>query len=46
MMGNTLPIAHPLRWLIWLGTWSLTWYMLHQPVMIGVMSVLKLLVFE
>jgi uncharacterized membrane protein len=46
MMGNTLPIAHPLRWLIWLGTWSLTWYMLHQPVMIGVMSVLKLLVLE
>jgi uncharacterized membrane protein len=46
MTGNTLPIAHPLRWLVWLGTWSLTWYMLHQPVMIGAMSVLKLLVFE
>jgi uncharacterized membrane protein len=46
MTGNTLPIGHPLRWLIWLGTWSLTWYMLHQPVMIGAMSVLKLLVFE
>jgi uncharacterized membrane protein len=46
MMGNTPPIAYPLRWLIWLGTWSLTWYMLHQPVMIGAMSVLKLLVFE
>ena len=21
--------------LSWLGRWSLTWYMLHQPVMIG-----------
>ncbi|HVZ43651.1 MAG TPA: heparan-alpha-glucosaminide N-acetyltransferase [Ramlibacter sp.] len=27
--------------LSWLGTWSLTWYMLHQPVMIGVMTALK-----
>jgi uncharacterized membrane protein len=34
-------IAPALRWLAWLGTWSLTWYMLHQPVMIGVMTVLK-----
>ena len=23
------------RWLAFLGTWSLAWYMLHQPVMIG-----------
>ncbi|TFZ08195.1 heparan-alpha-glucosaminide N-acetyltransferase [Ramlibacter humi] len=22
-------------WLAWMGRWSLTWYMLHQPVMIG-----------
>ncbi|MBE7941174.1 MULTISPECIES: heparan-alpha-glucosaminide N-acetyltransferase [Ramlibacter] len=29
------------RWtapLAWLGRWSLSWYMLHQPVMIGVME--------
>ncbi|NJM43259.1 MAG: DUF1624 domain-containing protein [Brachymonas sp.] len=30
-------------WLAWLGTWSLTWYMLHQPVMIGAMQGLKAL---
>lgn len=24
--------------LAWLGRWSLTWYMLHQPVMIGAMT--------
>jgi uncharacterized membrane protein len=29
------------RWLAWLGTISLTWYMLHQPVLIGVMTMLK-----
>ena len=29
------------RWLAWLGTISLTWYMLHQPVLIGIMTVLK-----
>jgi len=23
--------------LAWLGRWSLTWYMVHQPVMIGVL---------
>jgi uncharacterized membrane protein len=34
-------LAPSLRWLAWLGTWSLTWYMLHQPVMIGIMTVLK-----
>jgi uncharacterized membrane protein len=39
-------IAHGTRWLAWLGTWSLTWYILHQPVMMGVMSLLKVLVFE
>ncbi|WP_445263631.1 heparan-alpha-glucosaminide N-acetyltransferase [Ramlibacter sp. PS4R-6] len=27
--------------LSWLGRWSLTWYMLHQPVMIGALMALK-----
>lgn len=34
-------IAPATRWLAWLGTWSLTWYMLHQPLMIGMMSAIK-----
>jgi uncharacterized membrane protein len=41
--GSIPPAA---RALTWLGTWSLTWYMLHQPVMMGAMSLLKLLVLE
>jgi uncharacterized membrane protein len=28
------------RPLAWLGRWSLTWYMVHQPVMIGALTVL------
>jgi uncharacterized membrane protein len=35
------PIAPAAKWLAWLGTWSLTYYMLHQPVMIGVMTLIK-----
>jgi uncharacterized membrane protein len=27
--------------LAWLGRWSLSWYMLHQPVMIGLLMLLK-----
>jgi uncharacterized membrane protein len=38
LTGSSPPFAKPL---VWLGTWSLTWYMLHQPVMIGVMSIVK-----
>jgi uncharacterized membrane protein len=30
----TLPLA-------WLGRWSLTWYMLHQPVMIGLLAAIQ-----
>jgi uncharacterized membrane protein len=33
MPRGTAPLA-------WLGRWSLTWYMLHQPVLIGVMTVI------
>ncbi len=36
--GSIAPAA---SWLAWLGTWSLSWYMLHQPAMIGAMTVLK-----
>jgi uncharacterized membrane protein len=28
-------------WLSWLGQWSLPWYMLHQPVLIGLLTVYK-----
>ena len=33
----TRPIAKALAPAAWLGRWSLSWYMLHQPVMIGVL---------
>lgn len=39
VLTGQLPSA--VKWLAFLGTWSLTYYMLHQPVMIGVMTVLK-----
>jgi len=29
--------------LSWLGRWSLTWYMMHQPVMIGALSAIRFL---
>ncbi|MGV3569563.1 MAG: heparan-alpha-glucosaminide N-acetyltransferase [Ramlibacter sp.] len=31
------PIPRGTGWLAWLGRWSLSWYMLHQPVLIGSM---------
>jgi uncharacterized membrane protein len=37
----TGPVAPFLGWLAWLGTWSLSWYMLHQPVMIGALTALR-----
>jgi peptidoglycan/LPS O-acetylase OafA/YrhL len=27
--------------LAWMGRWSLSWYMVHQPVMIGALMALK-----
>lgn len=35
------PLPGPLRWLAWLGTWSLLYYLLHQPVMIGLLEVVQ-----
>ena len=34
----TAPVSRVLAPLTWLGRWSLSWYMLHQPVMIGVLT--------
>ena len=40
-------VAHPLPRaaapLSWLGRWSLTWYMLHQPVLIGLVAAVTML---
>lgn len=38
-LARSLPrAASPLAWL---GRWSLTWYMLHQPVMIGLLAAIQ-----
>ena len=36
-----LPLPPASAPLAWLGRWSLSWYMLHQPVMIGAMAAVK-----
>ncbi len=36
----TAPISRALAPAAWLGRWSLSWYMLHQPVIIGALMVL------
>ena len=42
--ASTAAMAYaPLRGLAFLGRWSLSYYMLHQPVLIGVFSLLALL---
>ena len=38
-IAQTVPVA-PLSWL---GRWSLSWYMLHQPILIGLMTVVGLM---
>ncbi|HEY8357867.1 MAG TPA: heparan-alpha-glucosaminide N-acetyltransferase [Ramlibacter sp.] len=35
------PIPAGTGWLAWLGRWSLSWYMLHQPLLIGAMLLLR-----
>jgi uncharacterized membrane protein len=35
------PLAPSARWLALIGTWSLTYYMLHQPVLIGIMTMIR-----
>jgi uncharacterized membrane protein len=37
------PVGRPLQPLAWLGRWSLTWYMLHQPVLIGLLMAVRAL---
>jgi uncharacterized membrane protein len=39
LLTGHLPSAA--KWLAFLGTWGLTWYMLHQPVMLGALALLK-----
>jgi uncharacterized membrane protein len=29
------------RWLVWLGSWSLVYYMVHQPVMMGLLQLVQ-----
>lgn len=47
--GFALPAAlqrlndAPPRWLVFLGTWPLTIYLLHQPVMLGLLYVVRML---
>ena len=36
----TMPIPRAIASAAWLGRWSLSWYMLHQPVMICILMVL------
>jgi uncharacterized membrane protein len=37
----TAAIPTGTRWLAWMGGWSLVYYMLHQPVLLGLLSMVK-----
>ena len=37
----TIEVPGALSPLSWLGRWSLSWYMLHQPVLIGAMTAIQ-----
>lgn len=37
------PLPAHAKWLAWLGGWSLTYYMLHQPVLLGGLELVRLL---
>ena len=39
----TQPLARPVQPLAWLGRWSLTYYLLHQPVIIGILMLAAML---
>jgi uncharacterized membrane protein len=39
LLAGSLPTGT--GWLAWLGGWSLTYYMLHQPVMIGLLELVQ-----
>ena len=39
LLTTAIPAAA--RWLAWLGGWSLVYYMLHQPVLLGLLSVVQ-----
>jgi uncharacterized membrane protein len=41
LLAGALPAGT--HWLAWLGGWSLVYYMLHQPVMIGLMQIVQAL---
>jgi len=41
-VGEVLERVAPLRGLAWLGNWSLSYYMLHQPVLLGLLGLVAL----
>jgi peptidoglycan/LPS O-acetylase OafA/YrhL len=40
LQGSIPRVFSPLAWL---GRWSLSWYMLHQPALIGALTLVQLL---
>jgi uncharacterized membrane protein len=41
-VGSVLARIAPLRGLAWMGRWSLGYYMLHQPVLLGLLGLVAL----